>query len=71
MRLQSGPDVTLPSLAVECELCARWEMDGDGAFVFQLRPGVKWQDAAPVNGRSLTTDDIVYSYERQSHPRPA
>ena len=68
MRLQSGPDVTLPSLAVECELCARWEMDGDGAFVFQLRPGVKWQDAAPVNGRSLTTDDIVYSYERQSHP---
>ena len=68
LRLRSGPDVSLPSLAVECELCTSWEMDGDWAFVFQLQPGVTWQDAAPVNGRSLTADDIVYSYERQSHP---
>ena len=68
LRLQSGPEVSLPNLAVECELCTSWEMDGDGAFVFRLRPGVTWQDAAPVNGRNLTAGDIVYSYERQSHP---
>ena len=43
-------------------------MESDGAFVFHLRPGVIWQDIAPVNGRILTADDIVYSYERQSHP---
>ena len=68
MRLQTGPDVPLPSLAVECELCASWEMDDDGAFVFRLRPDVAWQDTAPVGGRDLTAHDIVYSYERQSHP---
>ncbi len=66
MRLRSGPDVPLPSLAVECELCERWEMDDDGAFVFRLRPGVTWQDVEPVNGRVLTAGDVIYSYERQS-----
>ena len=65
MRVSSGPDVRLPSLAVECELCEGWSMEGDRTFVFRLRRGVKWQDIPPVNGREVTADDIVYSYDRQ------
>lgn len=68
MRLQSGPDVRLPSLAVECELCESWELDAEGAFVFQLRADVTWQDLVPVNGRVLTAEDVAFSYERQSQP---
>ena len=65
MRFQWGEDVELPSLEVECELCESWEMEDDRTFVFRLRRDVRWQDIPPVNGRLLTAEDIVYSYNRQ------
>lgn len=66
MRYQAGPNVELPSLAVECDLCASWEMETPTSFVFQLREGIRWQDVEPVNGRTLTSEDIAFSYVRQS-----
>ena len=65
MRFKSGADVELPSLAVECELCEGWELEDGNTFVFKLRDDVRWQDIAPVNGRLLTSEDIVFSYQRQ------
>jgi ABC-type transport system substrate-binding protein len=32
--------------------------------VFKLRPGVKFQNVAPLNGRPFTADDVVYSLKR-------
>ncbi|MEI4878468.1 ABC transporter substrate-binding protein, partial [Klebsiella pneumoniae] len=26
---------------------------------------MKWQNIPPVNGRALTADDVIYSYDRQ------
>ena len=37
----------------------------DDYLIFNLRPGVKWHDKYPCNGREVTVDDVVYSYERQ------
>ena len=68
LRFKSGPDVDLPSLAVECEVCESWEMEDDTTFVFRLREGVRWQGLSPVNGRVLTADDVVFSYNRQREP---
>ena len=65
MRFETGPDVELPSLAVECELCERWETEDGRTYVFHLRRGVLWHDIPPVNGRELTAADIVFSYARQ------
>ncbi len=39
-------------------------------WVFTLRPGVTWQDIAPVNGREFTAEDAVYSLERQMTDDP-
>ncbi|PKB80657.1 MAG: hypothetical protein BZY88_08410 [SAR202 cluster bacterium Io17-Chloro-G9] len=64
LRLSTGPDQALPSLVLECDLCLSWEMTSDLGFEFHLRPGVHWQDIAPVNGRLLLADDLVFSYER-------
>jgi len=36
--------------------------------VFKLRPGIKWQNIAPVNGRALTAQDIVFSLDRLKTP---
>jgi peptide/nickel transport system substrate-binding protein len=30
-------------------------------YIFKLRPGIKWQNIAPTNGRAFTTDDVVYA----------
>ena len=66
LRLKSGPDVRLPSLAVECDLCAEWRMTDDLTFEFDLRPDAAWQDIAPVNGRAVTAADVASSYIRQA-----
>ena len=65
LRLRTGPDVVLPSLAVECELCESWEMPDETTFLFRLRDDVIWQDISPLNGRRLVAADLVFSYERQ------
>ncbi len=68
LRLKAGPDVELPTLAVECELCESWRMEDPTTLVFTMRRDARWQDAAPVNGRLLTAEDVVFSYDRQRQP---
>ncbi|PKB72451.1 MAG: hypothetical protein BZY87_00450 [SAR202 cluster bacterium Io17-Chloro-G6] len=68
LRLRSGQGLDQPNLMLECDLCQSWEMTDDLAYVFKLRPGVLWQNVAPVNGRALTAQDIVFSYERLRTP---
>lgn len=68
LRLNAGQDVDLPTLAVECELCESWRMEGPTTLVFAMRRDVRWQEAAPVNGRHLTAEDVVFSYDRQRQP---
>ena len=65
LRFKLGPQVELPSMLVECDLCERWEQPDPKTYIFHLRPGVRWHDMPPVNGRKLTADDLVYSYNRQ------
>ena len=33
-------------------------------YIFQLRDDVYWHDVEPLNGRALTLDDIMYTYDR-------
>ena len=68
LRFNSGPGVELPTLAVECELCESWTMEDAITYIFQLRGDVRWQDISPVNGRGLTADDLIFSYDRQRRP---
>ena len=70
LRLRTGPadEVPQPSLRLECDLCQSWRVVDPFTYVFQLRDGVRWHDRDPVDGRELTADDIVYSYERQRTP---
>jgi peptide/nickel transport system substrate-binding protein len=45
-------------------LAQKWEQPSQTEYVFHLVPNVKWQNKAPVNGRPMTTDDVLYSFER-------
>ncbi|MEE8442744.1 MAG: ABC transporter substrate-binding protein [Dehalococcoidia bacterium] len=68
LRIQSGSDVALPSLAVECDLCSRWDHPDPLTYLFHLRPGIRWHNIAPVNGRELTAQDVVFSLDRLRTP---
>ncbi|MDA1188415.1 MAG: ABC transporter substrate-binding protein [Chloroflexi bacterium] len=68
MRFTTGPDVVLPGLVVECELCERWVMEDDRTFLFELREGVRWHEGELVDDRTLNAGDVVYSYDRQRSP---
>jgi peptide/nickel transport system substrate-binding protein len=67
LRLRSGPNIELPSLLVECELCRSWKIENKGrTYVFQIRDDATWQNIEPTNGRTVTAQDIVSSYLRQA-----
>ncbi len=68
LRLKSGPEVRLPSMELECDLCESWTMETPTSFVFQLRPDARWQDIDPVNGRLVEARDFAFSYTRQAAP---
>jgi len=64
LRLKSGQGSNQPNLLLECDLCQSWHLNDDLAYVFTLRPDVRWQNLPPVNGRTLVSDDIVFSLNR-------
>ena len=68
LRLRSGEGSNQPNLLLECDLCQSWELNEDLAYVFKLRPGINWQNVAPVNGRALNAQDIVFSLDRLKTP---
>ncbi len=44
--------------------------DGGKTMTFKLKPGVKYQNIAPLNGREFTSADVKFSIERyMKHPK--
>jgi peptide/nickel transport system substrate-binding protein len=47
------------------DIAESWEMSPDNLQItLKLRPGVKFHNKAPVNGRALDIDDVVFSWNR-------
>jgi len=46
-------------------LAESWEWSPDRlSLALKLRPGIKWHNKAPVNGRPLDMDDVLFSWDR-------
>ena len=45
-------------------LAQNWEFTDLHTLVFHIRQGAYWQNKPPVNGRELTSADVVYHYDR-------
>jgi peptide/nickel transport system substrate-binding protein len=54
----------LDAAYVKGRLALTWEFTDQSTFVVHLRQGVKWQNIAPMSGRELVADDVVYHYGR-------
>ena len=45
-------------------LAESWDIPNPSTYIFHIRQGVRWHDKAPMNGRELTADDVVYNIAR-------
>ena len=51
-------------------LARHWEAAGATTFRFTIRDGVTWHDKAPMDGRPLTAEDVVFNFQRLSGTGP-
>ena len=55
----------IPLSVVRGQLAESYDISPDGlTYTFHIRPGVHWQDKAPMNGRELVAEDIVFNFHR-------
>ena len=55
----------MPIHVIEGSLAESWEISPDGlAYTFHIRPGVRWHDKPPMNGREFTAADVEYNFHR-------
>jgi len=52
------------------DLAESWQYNTPTELVVKLHQGVKWQNVAPLNGRELVADDVVYSLTRMGTNDP-
>lgn len=51
------------AFSVPC-LLESWEFPDNLTIIMHVRPGIKWQNKPPVNGRAFTADDVVWNLTR-------
>lgn len=65
LKFDSGPNIDPNSSTIAGDLAEKWEASKDGlTYTFSLRKNAKFHNKPPVNGRAVTADDVVYSFNR-------
>jgi peptide/nickel transport system substrate-binding protein len=64
LKHKAGPAVHPGAFPIEGDLAESWSQPSETTYIFKLRKGVRWQSKPPVNGRELTSEDVLYSVER-------
>ncbi|MGK2963997.1 MAG: ABC transporter substrate-binding protein, partial [Tepidiformaceae bacterium] len=66
LRYQDAAQLPEPDLAKDMP-----EQPDDNTYVFTIQEGVKFHDKAPVNGRVMTAEDVVFSINRARTDQPS
>ncbi len=60
-----APDPSKDISILGAGIAEKFEISTDvKTYTFTLRKGIKWQNVAPVNGRELVADDVVFNLNR-------
>lgn len=61
----TGPDVAYSDYNIVPDLAHDWDISEDGTvYTFYLHENAKWHDKPPVNGRNVTSEDVLATFER-------
>jgi peptide/nickel transport system substrate-binding protein len=64
LRSVSGPDIgATDHTKLEGDVVESWEQPDDATYVFTLKTNVKYHNKAPMNGRAMTAEDILATWE--------
>jgi peptide/nickel transport system substrate-binding protein len=53
-----------PMAVIIGNLAESWEEPDPTTIIYHIRQGIHFHDKPPVNGREMTADDVVYSFQR-------
>lgn len=51
-------------LQIDNELIESWQQPDDTTLILNIRQGVTFHDVAPVSGRAMTAEDVIWSIDR-------
>lgn len=61
---KKGPGIDGQAYVMEGDLAESWSPSDDGkTWTFNLRQNARWQNLDPMNGRPVTAQDVVWSFE--------
>jgi peptide/nickel transport system substrate-binding protein len=64
LRSKKGPGIAAQAYIMEGDLAESWGPAQDGkSWTFKLRQNARWHNVAPMNGRPVTAQDVVWSFE--------
>jgi len=65
LMFDSGPNVKPNEFVPVPDLAESYTISPDGiTYTIKLRANAKWHNKAPLSGRAVTADDVVYSFTR-------
>ncbi|MQA00814.1 MAG: hypothetical protein GEU80_16080 [Dehalococcoidia bacterium] len=67
-QIETAPDVQSYAALPGPDLAESGETDDGQHWTVKLRPGVKFHNVDPVNGREVTAEDVLFSWQRVSAP---
>ena len=56
----------VPTFVYVGRLAESWETPDRLTYIFHIRQGVHWHDKPPMNGREMTANDVVYTFQRNA-----
>jgi ABC-type transport system substrate-binding protein len=61
---KKGPGIAGQAYIMDGDLAESWQPSEDGkTWTFTLRSNAQWQNLPPMNGRPVTAQDVVWSFE--------
>lgn len=65
LKFDNGPGIAPTAFVPVPDLAEKYDVSQDGlTYTFTIRANAKWQNKDPMNGRAVTADDVVYSFDR-------
>lgn len=71
LKFVAGRYPDTPRGDLEGDLAESFELAGDRMqVIFRLRPGLRWDERAPTNGRTIDAQDVVFSWNKFARVSP-